>query len=171
MSEKEFVARNLKIKQRSTFDMAELYKVMYRWFSRHNYDFQEKEYLEKQSGDSKQLEIGWYGARKISDYIKLHINVKFLVIGLKNTEVQVGNVKRKTNEGDVEMRFDAIVERDYEGKFEGNPTTKFLREFYDKYVIKSRLEGYEEQLHEEVYELMGEVKSFLNLFKFQEIKS
>jgi hypothetical protein len=171
MSEKDFVVKNIKIKQKAVFDMSELYKVMYRWFSRNNFDFQEKEYSEAAMGEgAKKLEIGWYGARKISDYIKFHINVKFLIIGLTSTEVQVGNVKRKSNEGDLEMRFDAIIERDYDSKFETNPITKFFREFYDRFVIRARLEGYEDQLHEEVYELMGEIKSFLNLFKFQEIR-
>jgi hypothetical protein len=171
MSEKDVVAKGLKIKQRAVFDMGELYKVMFRWFSRNNYDFQEKEYSETAMGDgAKKLEIAWYGARKISDYVKFHIDVKFLIIGLKSTQIEVGNVKRKTNEGDLEMRFDAWLEMDYEGKFEGNPVTNFFREFYNKYVIKSRIEGYEEQIHEEIYELMAEVKSFLNLFKFQEIQ-
>jgi len=102
--------------------MGELYKVMFRWFSRNNYDFQEKEYLEAQmEGGAKKLEIGWYSYKKISDYIKFHIDVKFLIIGLTSAEIEVGNVKRKTNQGDLEMRFDAWIEYDYEGKYEKSP--------------------------------------------------
>tara|TARA_Y100000034_G_C6822565_1_gene370605 strand:- start:69 stop:593 length:525 start_codon:yes stop_codon:yes gene_type:complete len=172
MPEQDYIVKGLKIKQRAMFDMGELYKVMFRWFSRHNYDFQEKEYLEKASGDgaSKQLEIGWLSYRKISNYVKFHIDVKFLIIGLKSAEVEINGVKRKTNEGDLEMRFDAWLEKDYEGKFEGSPVTKFFRDTYDKYIIKSRIEDYEAQIYEELHELMAEVKSFLNLFKFQEIQ-
>lgn len=171
MPERNYIIRGLKIKQRATFDMGELYKVMFRWFSRNNYDFQEKEYLEKANADgSKQLEIAWYGNKKISDYIKFHIDVKFLIIGLKSVEVEIGNIKRKTNQGDLEMRFDAWLEFDYEGKYESQPFVKFFRDVYNKYVIKSRIEGYEIQIHEELYELVGEVKSFLNLFRFQQIK-
>ena len=84
--------------------------------------------------------------------------------------MEVGGVKRKTNEGDLEMRFDAWLETDYEGKYEGSPFLKFFRELYDYYIIRTRIQNYETQLHEEVYELMAEVKSFLNLFKFQEIE-
>jgi hypothetical protein len=171
MPERDTIIDNLKIKQRALFDMGELYKVMFRWYSRNNYDFQEKEYSESAMGEGeKKLEIGWLSYKKISDYIKFHIDVKFLVIGLKNTEVEVGNVKRKTNQGDLEMRFTAWLEYDYEGKFESSPFLKFFKDFYNKYVIKSRIEGYEAQIHEETYELIAEVKSFLNLFKFQEIK-
>tara|TARA_Y100000034_G_C6766233_1_gene341563 strand:- start:293 stop:817 length:525 start_codon:yes stop_codon:yes gene_type:complete len=172
MTERDFIIRNLKIKQRAVFDMADLYKVMFRWFSRNNYDFQEKEYFEKAMGDGseKHLEIAWLAYRKVSDYFKFRINIKFLIIGLKSTEIEVGDIKRKTNEGDLEMRFDAILERDYEGRFESNAVTKFFRDLYDKLIIRSRIEEYETQIHEETYELIGEIKAFLNLFKFQEIK-
>ena len=78
-----------------------------------------------------------------------------------------GSGKRKTNKGDVEMRFDAWLELDYEGKWEGNPVTKFVRDIYNKLVIKSRIEDYQAELHEELYELIGEIKSYLNLYKFQ----
>ncbi|MAF50588.1 MAG: hypothetical protein CMH64_00695 [Nanoarchaeota archaeon] len=173
MPETNIIVKNLKIKQRATFDMGELYKVMFRWFSRNNYDFQEKEYLEKAMGDgsAKQLEIAWRARKKISDYFRFDIKVKFLIIGLKSTEIEVGDVKRKTNEGDLEMRFDAVIVSDYEGKYEGNPVTKFFKDIYNHYIIKSRIENYETQIHEEVYELLAEIKSFLNLFKFQEVKA
>ena len=171
MSERDVIIDNLKIKQRAVFDMGELYKVMFRWFSRNNYDFQEKEYSESAMPEgAKKLEIGWLSNKKISDYIKFHIDVKFLIIGLTSTEVEVGNVKTKTNTGDLEMRVSAWLEMDYEDKYSSSPIPKFLRDLYDKYIIKSRIENYEAQIHEECYELVAEVKSFLNLFKFQEIK-
>lgn len=172
MSEKDYIAKSLKLRQKSIFDMTDLYKLMFRWFSQHNYDFQEKEYVEKAQGDGgKVLEIGWMTTRKISDYIKFHIDIKFLIIGLKEVEIEVESMKRKTNSGDCEMRFDAWIEMDYEGKWEGNPVTKFFREFYNKYMIKSRLEDYKDELHEELYELMGEIKAFLNLYKFQGVEA
>ena len=166
------IASNIKVRQRSIFAMDELYKNMFRWFSQHNYDFQEKEYLEKAlPDDSKQLEIGWFARRKISDYVRFHIDVKFLIAGLKDTEIEIDNVKRKLNAGDVEMRFTAYLEKDYEDKWESSPVTKLLRETYDKFIIKGRLEDYEDQLHEEVYELLNEIKAFLNLYRFQGIEA
>ena len=172
MSEFDYIARNIKVRQQAVFDMADLYKIMFRWFSQHNYDFQEKQYMQRQSPDgSRHLEIGWEAARKISDYIKFRIKIKFLVIGLSSVEVEVGSMKKKTNKGDIEMRFDAFLELDYEGKWEGNPATKAIRELYNKLIIKSRIEDYEAELHEELYELIGEIKSFLNLYKFQGLEA
>ncbi|MBS3151102.1 hypothetical protein J4443_01845 [Candidatus Woesearchaeota archaeon] len=172
MSEKDYIARGIKVRQQAVFDMADLYKIMFRWFSQHNYDFQERQYMQRMSPDgSRHLEIGWQAGRKISDYIKFRIDIKFLVIGLSSVEVDINSMKRKTNKGDAEMRFDAYLELDYEGKWEGNPVTKVLREFYNRWVIKSRIEDYEAELHEELYELIGEIKSLLNLYKFQGLEA
>lgn len=171
MSEKDYIARGIKVRQQAIFDMADLYKIMFRWFSQHNYDFQERQYMQRQSPDgSRHLEIGWQAARKISDYIKFRIDIRFLIIGLSSVEVDINSMKKKTHKGDVEMRFDAYLELDYEGKWEGNPMTKVVREFYNRWVIKARIEDYEAELHEELYELIGEIKSFLNLYKFQGIE-
>lgn len=168
MVEKDFIAKDLRVRQKGIFDMNELYKTMFRWFSQHNYDFQEKEYIDKVQPDGgRVLELGWWSYRKISDYVRFRIKVKFLVVGLKDIEIEVDGMKRKTNSGDCEIRFTAWIETDYEGKWEANPITKFFREFYNKYIMRSRIEDYETELHEELYELMGEVKAFLNLYKFQ----
>jgi hypothetical protein len=172
MPEKDYIAKGLKVRQVSVFDMGELYKLMFRWFSQHNYDFQEKQFMQKQmTSGAKHLEIGWESAKKISDYIKFHIDVRFLVIGLDSIEVEVGNLKKKTNKGDCEMRFDGWLELDYESKWEGNPVTKFFRELYNKFIIRSRIEDYEAEIHEELYDLMNEVKSYLNLYKFQGLET
>ena len=170
MPERDYIVKNIKIRQQSIFDMSDLYKIMFRWFTQHNYDFQEKQYMEQNSPRGKHLEIGWETAKKMSDYIKFRIDIKFLVNGLDSVEVEVGGLKKKTNKGDVEMRFDAYLELDYEGKWEGRPVTKFLREIYNKYVTKSRMEDYEAQIHEELYEFLNEIKSFLNLYKFQGVE-
>jgi len=170
MTEKDYVAKGLKIRQQSIFDMSDLYKIMFRWFFQHNYDFQEKQYMEQATQRGKHIEIGWETAKKVSDYIKYHIDIKFLILGLDSVEIEINNLKKKTNKGDIEMRFDAYLELDYENKWEGKPVTKFLREIYNKFVVKSRMENYEAELHEELYEFLNEIKSFLNLYKFQGIE-
>ena len=65
------------------------------------------------------------------------------------------------------MRFDAYLVLDDEGKLEGKPVLSSLKELYNKFVVRSRIENYEAELHEELYEFLNEIKSFLNLYKFQ----
>lgn len=161
----DFIAKELKIKLKSVFDLGELYKLLYRWFESHGYDFQELEYRESLEADGKKLEIRWYAEKKIDDYIKFVIKPTFFVIGLEKVEIEREGEKEATNKGEVELKFDSYLLKDYENKWKG-PFLRFLRTVFDKFLIKSRIEGYEGQLHEELYTLMSEAKSFLNLHRF-----
>ncbi|MAG20261.1 hypothetical protein CL618_02410 [archaeon] len=167
MPEKDYVIVPwMKIKQSSTFSLDELYKMMYYWFERHDYVFKEKEYAEQRTQGSKLYEIRWYAERKVTDYIKFVIEVGLFFSGIKDVEVEKDGGKMKTQGGTVEMRFSAHLRKDYEGNWESSPVLKMIRGMYDKYIIGSRIEGYEDDLYEETYDLMNEVKAFLNMHKF-----
>ena len=170
MAEKVNIQKDLKLKQESIFDMPELYKLMYRWTKQHNYsEFIEDEYVEKISGDAKNLEIAWTCIRKINDYVKAYIEIRFLVLGLSDIEVNIDNIKRKTNKGSIEMRFTAYLKTDYEDTWAAKPLTKFFRGLYDKYINKDFITEYKKDVEAELLEFMSEVKSFLNLYKFRGI--
>jgi len=61
----------------------------------------------------------------------------------------------------VEVKFQAVLVRDYENRWEDRPIWKFLRGVYDKYIARSRIEEYEDKLLAEINELIVECKSFL----------
>ena len=75
-------------------------------------------------------------------------------------------VKRETrevdmNSGVVEIKFAAVLIKDYEHKWEDRPVWKFLRGVYDRYIIKSRVNAYEDKIKEEVEEFIAQAKAFL----------
>jgi len=172
MTEKEIVAKDLKIKQKSVFDMGELYSVMFNWFGQHNYDFQEKQYLEKKNANgSRDLEIIWIATKKINDYFKFQIEVKFRPVMLTDVEVEIDGKKVGMNKGNNEIIFNAALLKDYEGKWDNNPLKRFMREVYDTYIIRDRIGDYKGELYAEIYELVDEVKAFLNMYKFQGVEA
>ena len=61
----------------------------------------------------------------------------------------------------VDRATRAILEKDYEHRWENNPFWKFLRGIYDRYIIRTRIEQYEERLLEEVNEAIAEAKALL----------
>ncbi len=166
MTQRETVASGLKIKQRSVFNLDELYKIMWRWFELYGYDMQELEYRDSLEGNSKHLEIKWKSIKRIDDYLQFVIITNFLILGLENVEVEQEGVKIKTNKGEVEINFSAILEKDYEDKWTDSGYSRVIRDVYDKYVIKNRIETLEGELYEEIYKLIDEVKAFLNLHRF-----
>jgi hypothetical protein len=152
-----------KIAHLGIFDFKELYRFMFEWFKEYQYILNEKKYSEKIKADGKEIEIEWLCLRKISDYFRFRIKIVTRVVRMVTVEVQQDGVKVNRDKGDMEIKFWSWIERDYENKWEQNSVTKFLRGVYDKYIIRSRIEFYEEKLKEEVDEVMSQTKSFLVL--------
>jgi len=123
----------------------------------------EEKYEEKITGDTKELKIEWKGVRKVTDYFKYEVKVKFRVTKLKEIEIAQDGRKIKTNQGDVEMKIAGSLLRDYEGKFEKGAFRKFLRSIYEKWVIPARIEQYEEKLIGDCDEYLAQAKAFLAL--------
>ena len=159
------IASGIKVKQTGVFALDELYLLLYKWFELYGYDFQEQEYRDIEKAGKKNLEIRWYAEKKIDDYIKFVIKVSMMVVGMEDVEIEEEGVKKSTKKGTVEYRFDAYLEKDYENRWEGG-VMKFLREVYDKFIIKGRIEALEGELQAELYKLMDEVKAFLNMHRF-----
>lgn len=153
-----------KVAHNGVFDFGGLYSFLYEWLTEENgYGVVEKKYSEKLKGDSKDIDIEWEGYRKVNDYFRLKIKVVWRIIGLKNVEVEENGRKKKMNQGGVEVKMSGFLEKDYENKWDENPMTKFFRGIYDKFIIKNRIEQYEDKITGDVDGTLAQVKSFLSL--------
>jgi len=162
MSEKDVVFRG-KIKNTGIFSFKDFYSFIYDWLREEGYDVYERSYNEKISGDTKEIEIKWEADKEVSDYFKFRITLDWMIVGLKTVEVQRENKKIKMDSGGVELRFRAILIKDYEDRWENSPFWKFMRGVYERYVIRSRIEEYQVKILEEVEELISQCKAFLSL--------
>ena len=82
---------------------------------------------------------------------------------MKDIEVQREGKKVKMNSGVLEINFQAVLEKDYEDRWESKPIFKFLRGVYDKYIIRNRIDQYEDKIVGEILELIDQSKAFLAL--------
>ncbi len=153
-----------KVKHKGVFDFKGTYKMVYEWLIHEGYDINEKTYKETVgAGGAKEIEIDWTAFRKVSDYFRFVIEIKFQILGMTDVDVEIDGVKQNMNKGQFEFHVQGILEKDYEGRWENNAFFKFLRTLYDRYLIPSRLEKYEGKLIGEVDEVVAQVKAFLNL--------
>ena len=67
------------------------------------------------------------------------------------------------NNGLVEMKVKGSLIRDYDGKFEKTASRKFMRSIYEKWVIPSRINQFEEKLVSDCDEYLAQAKAFLDL--------
>lgn len=153
-----------KFKFEGTFDFKETYNFVYKWLNDYGYILiQEKNYVEKIKPEGKEVEITWEAKKKVSDYFRLFLRLNWLITGMTNVEIERNGVKIKTNKGRIEIKITGFLEKDYEHRWEVTSISKFLRGIYDRYIIRSRIESYEDKIREEVDELVAQSKSYLEL--------
>ncbi len=142
----------------------DFYRFCYDWLiDETELEVKESKYVEKLKGNSKDIDIEWIGERKVTDYFKFQVKVNFRILGLKEIEINKNGAKIKTNDGSVEVKVTGTLIRDYEGKFETTTHKKFLRSIYEKWVIPSRIEQFEDKLISDCDEFLSQAKAYLDL--------
>ena len=163
MPEKEEIFKS-SLKHVGIYSFAGLYKFCYDWLTQETeLNVQEDKYTEKLKGDKKDIEIESTGERKVTDYFKFQVKVKFEIIGLKEIEIASAGEKTKTNQGETKIIVKGILIRDYDGKFEKTGGLKFLRSIYEKWIIKPRIDQFEEKLFGDCDEFLAQAKAWLAL--------
>jgi hypothetical protein len=152
-----------KMKHTGIFNFSELYEFVYDSCMSENYRVREKKYSEKILGESKTIEIEWIAEKKVSDYFKFNITLRWLITGLKKVEVKKEDSKVTMNSGAVEIVYSAVIIKDYESRWENQAVWKFLRGLYDRYIIRPRIDYYEDKVEDELRELISQIKAFLAL--------
>jgi hypothetical protein len=163
MAEEEIVFTS-KVKYNGIFSVKDFYLFCHNWLTEEiGLDITEDKYAEKLSGDTKSIDVKWSGKKEITDYFRFDIKVDFIFLGLKKVEITKNGTKFETNSGSVEVKVKGILTRDYKGKFETTPFNKFLRSIYEKWVITSRIEEFQNRIAEDSDEFLTQAKSFLDL--------
>jgi len=153
-----------KVRHVGIFDFKETYRILFEWLIDQGYDFNEKNYKEViGAGGAKEIEIEWEALRKVSDYFRYQLIVKWKIIGMTSVEVEIDGVKQKMNKGDLSLEFKTVLLKDYEERWSKKPFLNFLRTLYDRYLIRERITAYEAKLIQEMEELVAQSKSFLAL--------
>ncbi len=162
MAETDYVISGIMIKKSGVIDLRETYKLMKEWFFQRRYDFIENEYNDKELEEGKNIFIKWSSEKKVDDYTKMIIDVTFR--GNKLEEVKVGN--RNLLKGNVSILFESYVYKDYEDNWEKNPVSKFIREVFDKFIVKQHFDKIHKDLRAETYSIFDEVKRYLKAVKY-----
>ena len=160
MSEIDYVIPALRIEQKAIFNFADLYRLLKSWFDLHRYDFYEKEYIDEMKESGKKSDsIKWEAERKVDDYTRFHIEIRFKLNDVEDVQLK----DRIACRGVCNMKFESFLEKDYEDRWEANFFIKFLRSLYDHFILRGKFQRYSEELKEETYDVFGQAKSFLNL--------
>lgn len=152
------------MKYNGFFSFEAFYNFCYNWLTEETgLLVTEKKYAEKLVGDAKDVEVEWVGSRKLTDYFKFEIKVDYRILNLTKVEINQNGTKVNTNKGNVELKIKGILARDYQGKFERTSFQKFMRSVYEKWIIPSRIDEYEEKIMNDSDEFLSQAKAYLDL--------
>lgn len=153
-----------KVKYQGIFNFSDFYKFCYDYLTDElGFNTGETKYKEKIKGTEKELEIEWIGEVKIDDYFKHVVKITHMIKFLKQIEIEQDGKKKKTNSGEVETSIKGTLVRDYRGDYSTNPTRRWMRSIYEKWIINNRIEKMEDKLIEDCDDFLNQAKSFLDL--------
>lgn len=151
----------IKIRESGIVDLDKLYEEIWKWFVENKYITTERNQTEDQLPDGKDLKIVWAGWRKVDDYIRFWIHAEIWILRCVDVIVEENGEKVTKQKGDLDVRFYAEMEKDYENKFKRTKFGKFIRFILDRYLIKKRLLVYREKLKAETFDLQTRAKEIL----------
>ena len=153
------------VKYNGIFSFPDFYKFCYDWLKEETLfeKLIENKYEEKLTGESKKIIVEWTGEKKLTDYFRFDMKLKFTIDNLTNVEINQGGAKVKTNQGSAKIEVKGILVRDYKGKFERSAFNKFMRGIYEKWVITPRIEEFEDKISRDSDEFLSQTKAYLDL--------
>lgn len=164
MPEKEEIYSSV-VKYTGVFPYKDFYKFCYIWLMEDTEvdTFSEKKYEEKIQGNEKEVKITWETTKKLTDYFRMDIKIKFHIVNMVNVEINKDGKKLKMNKAEIKITVKGTLVRDYQGKFETQALFKFLRGLYEKYIVTSRVDYFERYLVEKSDDFLNQAKAYLDL--------
>lgn len=147
-----------KVRHVGYLDLREFYTWLQRWFEFNGYfhDNFERFYEERTLPKGKEMHIRWYGKKSETEYFTYVIEVVWLLIGINQVEVPMGDKKRKIDKGDFELRFGAYIEK--------KGPDNIFRKIYEYFVIRKIIEDHRHKLYDKFYSLHDEVKAYFEQY-------
>jgi hypothetical protein len=165
MAEREPLVEKDKVVYEGPFELRQLYKLIDEWARTKGYLKVERKHTEVASAKGKTITYLFEFNKKLSDYAKSIVRLGFQVTNLKKETLEHEEDVHEYDVAKVDLTFDAILETDYEGRWEGRPAQFFIRTLFDRYVYRGLLSGYERTIRGDEENLKENLKAFLNLYR------
>ena len=151
------VVNRAQIKHHSYVDIMGLLKSIPTWFNQMGYYFYEKGLAEKDLGSGDQIETEWIASKEVTEYVKYEFELSIIAKDLRKITLENGE---EVYWARILIIMTATIKKDYQNKYKG-PWGKFMREFYERYLVKDELKKFMGKLVVESIDLTNVLKSSL----------
>jgi len=154
--------QRLVVKYKGLFDLQGLYSLIRSWYDKRGFEFHENLYKthEPKTGN---MEVFIKGFRHDTPYMQVWVDVIFRLWDLHDVEVIHAGKKKQMMKARLTIQIESWIETDYERKWEKSKFFVSLRDFYEKYIIKRKIEMYINKIEYEVHNFQNALKKELKM--------
>lgn len=134
------------MKHSGLYNLHELLNATRGFLQGKGYFIMDSNHSESVKSSGKEISFEWKAVRNVTDYLQFFFQVEIVILREVDVLVEEQGHKVRMQQGDIEVRFKTWMNKNYRQTFHG-PTKEFLRQTYEKYIIKQQLSGYEGKLN------------------------
>jgi hypothetical protein len=170
MPDRALVIDHLKFSYEGIFNASEFYALITEFFYNRNWDWHEKLNEEIITQKGKQIKLVFKPWKNASDYYKMNLNIQVIISDLKDVEIEHDGEQLRLNQGLIKIQIDGFIINDRNGiwQVKEKPFYWLLTVIFDKYLFKRNFEKFERWIKHDVDELLYQMKTFLNVYKYSE---
>ncbi|MFH0869775.1 MAG: hypothetical protein V1866_01820 [archaeon] len=154
---------SIKIRVKGLFDFEGVYKLIADWIiNSRQMEFHETRYKDKvETAFGNELKIETMGERRVSEFIKYYIYVKYELWEAKEVKVVIDGKPVKRMQGRMHIEIKGDIVADWQNRFKKYPK---LMGFLIKTVFKNELEvKHADPLEHDMHAFAAKIKRFLNI--------
>ncbi|MBI2653805.1 hypothetical protein HYX02_03250 [Candidatus Woesearchaeota archaeon] len=131
------------IQYKGIMDMQDIYESIADFFRQKKFKFYEtQQRLRRPSPFGAEIAHNFVARRKVEDYYEWIVNINMETFDMHDIEVVLKNgTKKKMTKGRIWVQLSGKVEMDYEKLWEKSSFLAQLKGFYNKYIVKKKIEG------------------------------
>ncbi|MEK6983163.1 MAG: hypothetical protein AABX33_01195 [Nanoarchaeota archaeon] len=131
------------IQYKGIWDMQDLYETVADFFRQKKFKFYEKQQRLRRPGPfGAEILYDFEATRKVEEFYLWKVTVKLETFDERDIEIVLKDgTKKKMTKGRIWIYIDGIVDMDYEKSWEKTAFLAHLKGFYNKYIVKKRIEG------------------------------
>ncbi len=171
MGDNRIFVDNLRFSYEGPFQAQELFRTINNYFYDKGYDKKPLKEFEYHMPNGTFIEFQISPWKKITDYMRLEINIRILVSEMTKKDVVIEGQKRAVDNGKVLIVINAYTETDYDTRWEDRAMFQFIRVLYDKYFYKDYYQRYEYILTDHVNQLYALMQRLFNVYSTHQLKT
>jgi len=165
--EKKIVDYDIRLSYNGPVKITDFFKEVEDWIKKKGMKKDLKKKMERLTGKGKKLEWTVECWKKLEHHTTEVVRLRSMFNEVKDIEVDRQGRRIKTQQADILLLIDGILETDTSQKWEQKPTFYFIRALIDKYVWKFHTEKYDGLVSSDAHDLHRTLQAFFNLQKMK----